>query len=109
MRDTITNFLQMDVQTSIGLVYGGLALVWLIVLFAAICSIVSRPMGTVGKVAWIVLVTGLPLAGMAIYCLYSLLRADYSFLSQFGFFPSRPKAPQRHPAPHRPQRQSTPS
>lgn len=98
MRDTITNFLKMDVQTSIGLVYAGLAVVWLIVLFAAICSIVTRPMGTVAKVAWIVLVVGLPLVGMTLYCLYSLVRADYTFLQQFGLFPS-PKPAQRPPKP----------
>ena len=106
MRDTITNFLKMDVQTSIGLVYAGLAVVWLIILIAGISSIVTRPMGVVGKVAWILLIVAVPLVGMAVYCLYSLFRADYTFLQQLGFFPgkrpaAKPKVPATPPT-HRP-------
>lgn len=108
MRDTITNFLKMDVQTSIGLVYWGLALVWLIVLIAGISSIVTRPIGVAAKVVWILLVTGVPLVGMTFYCIYSLFRADYSFLSQFGFLPA-PKPKQRPAAAAPSHRPTTPS
>ena len=106
MRDTITNFLTMDVQTSIGLVYVSLVVVWLIILIAGISSIVTRPMGTAGKLVWILLIVGLPLVGMAVYCLYSLFKADYSFLQQFGVFPGKkpapkPKVPATAPS-HRP-------
>ena len=106
MRDTITNFLKMEVQTSIGLVYGALLVVWLIILIAGICSIVTRPMGIAGKLVWILLVVGLPLVGMVFYCLYSLFKADYSFLQQLGFFPGNKPAPKPKvpatPPPHSP-------
>lgn len=80
MQEVILRFLTFEVVTLHPGVYWGLALVWLLLLFAAFASVRSLPIGRLAKVLWFLLILCLPLLGLAIYALRCLFLGDWSFL-----------------------------
>lgn len=83
MRGIITRFFTMDVLNIHPAVYWGLALIWVILLVAAISSLRSlRESGKV-KVFWLAIILLIPIVGMAIYCIRCLVKADWSGLKPF--------------------------
>jgi hypothetical protein len=56
-----------------------------LMLFGVTCiSVMSEKRGYLSKLAWLMLITFLPVLGIALHCLSCLLSADYQFLKQFG-------------------------
>jgi hypothetical protein len=91
MRDALFNFIGLKPQNVIEPLYWLLAAGWVVFVFTAIQSILSRRMGALWKAFWILLVTAVPGAGLFVYLVFCLLTADYSFLERFGLAVSRPK------------------
>lgn len=79
----IVRFLTLDDQNMIPEVVVCALIVWLVVLFCTIMSILSQPLSGKKKALWFLLILVLPLAGVAIYCGYCLARQDYSFMKAF--------------------------
>lgn len=84
MRVVINRFLTLSAQNVSEEVLWALGLVYLILVLVTLGSILCLKVNAAAKVAWAVLVVGLPVVGMALYCLRCLAVADYSFLGQFG-------------------------
>lgn len=70
-----------------------LAVVWVVLLSAGVWSVFSRPMSSVARFAWIVVIFCLPVAGLTIYVFNCLLNADWELFRQMGFFPGGKKVP----------------
>lgn len=79
----ILRFLSLDHQNMIPEVLVCAALVWLLVLFCTVASILSHPISRGGKALWILFVLLAPLAGVVVYVGYCLSRQDYSFMKAF--------------------------
>ena len=84
MLQVIINLLTLKALSSPLEVYAGLAAVWLLMLFAGMASVYSRPWRLWKRMLWCVILTLLPVIGMALYCLLSLSHVDYSFLKVLG-------------------------
>jgi hypothetical protein len=80
MIQTVIRFLSFNVMSTHPGVYWGLLLVWIILLVAAFSSVRSREMRASAKVVWMVIIFLVPLAGLACYAFWCLLRGDWSFL-----------------------------
>lgn len=92
MSDVLTRFFALDALNVIPEVYVALAAIWLWILIVNFISISSQEIPSWAKVLWVLIVSGLPVAGVFFYCLFCLLRADYSYLHQLGLFmPDRRK------------------
>lgn len=65
-------------------VYWALAAIYLMLWAATVFSVMSGNRSLFGRLAWLLLVTFLPVLGIALHCLSCLLSADYQFLKQFG-------------------------
>ncbi len=84
MRVIINRFLTLSAQNVTEEVLWALAVVYLILLLVTLASIWGLHIGAGFKLAWTLLVLGLPVAGIAFYCVRCLLKADYAFLGQYG-------------------------
>lgn len=84
MLQAIFNFCTFDALNTPREVYFGLALAWLLLLGAGIASVISRKGHLWLKLVWMLVVVGLPVVGLFLYCLVCVLTADYSFLKLFG-------------------------
>ena len=80
MRGVVTRFLNLEVLSIHPFAYWALALVWLILLVAFVSSIRSQEIPATAKAIWIFLVLFVPIFGLAAYCIWCLIRADWSFL-----------------------------
>jgi len=80
MLQVVIRFLTFDVVSEHPAVYWGLAAVWLILLIAAFSSVRSLEISAGAKVAWFLLILGVPLFGLGIYALRCLAKGDWSFL-----------------------------
>ena len=85
MLQVIINLLTLRALSTSAEVYLGLAAVWLLMLGAGIASVFSRAWPSWSKLVWCAVLVGMPVVGMALYCLWSLAIADYSFLKVLGF------------------------
>lgn len=85
MLQVIINLLTLKALSSPFEVYAGLALVWLLMLCAGLASVLSRPWSLWVRIVWCLVLLLLPVAGMTLYCLVSLIVADYTFLKVLGF------------------------
>ncbi len=83
MRTVIQRFLSFNAENVASEVYWAMGLIYLILLAAAIGSLAKSE--NRAKMAWLLALICLPMAGLYLYTLWTLLRADYSFLSRFGF------------------------
>ena len=84
MRVVINRFLTLSAQNVTEEVLWALGLVYLILVLVTLGSVMFQKSNTAVKMAWALLVIGLPVLGMALYSVWCLLKADYSFLGQFG-------------------------
>lgn len=85
MRDVVTNALTLSPQNfsvevvwALGVIYGAM---WLVTL----SSVVQQSFGVASKTAWSIIVTAIPILGIAFYSIRCLLTADFGFLKQLGF------------------------
>jgi len=90
MRGVITRFLQLDVMNYHPAVPWGLLIIWAILLVAAFSSLRQTDLSFGARLAWFLLILLVPVGGLAIYALWSLLRADWTFLKPL--FQSRSEA-----------------
>lgn len=72
-------------------VYWALAAIYLFLFLATLLSIKKTTHTHVPKLAWMLLITILPVIGIAIYCIRCLVLADFHFLKQFS--PAPPQGP----------------
>lgn len=63
--------------------------IYLMLWAATVFSIFFVTLSPMGKVVWLMLVTLLPVLGIALHCFACLYRADYQFLKQFGIGTSK--------------------
>lgn len=84
MLQAIFNFCSFNALNTPREVYFGLALAWLLLLGAGIASVISRKGQLWLKLVWLLVLAGLPVVGLFLYCLVCILTADYSFLKLFG-------------------------
>jgi len=84
MIQAIINFCTFNALNTPREVYFGLAMAWLLLLGAGIASVISRKGQLWLKLVWMLVLVGLPVVGLFVYCLVCVLTADYSFLKLFG-------------------------
>jgi hypothetical protein len=84
MLEAILNFCTFNALNTPREVYFGLAMAWLLLLGAGIASVISRKGQLWLKLVWMLVLVGLPVVGLFVYCLVCVLTADYSFLKLFG-------------------------
>jgi hypothetical protein len=72
-------------------VHWALAGIYLFLYLASIISIRKISTKPTWKLAWVLLVTVLPVIGIAIYCIRCLAISDFRFLKQFS--PAPPQGP----------------
>lgn len=90
LRTTIFQFLQLQPRNITTEVYVGLVVIYLGMVAATLHSVLQEPFTPRQKLVWSVITLVLPIIGMALYCLDSLRRADFSFLHNTGLL-RRPK------------------
>lgn len=73
-------FLTLNVVSTHPAVLWGLGFVWVVLLVASISSLRVQDLSTAKKVAWFLLILLVPIAGLAVYCLFCLARGNWSFL-----------------------------
>ena len=85
MRDVVTNALTLSPQNfsvevawALGIIYGAM---WLVTM----TSVIQQSFGVASKIAWVIIVTAVPIVGMVFYSARCLLSADFGFLKQLGF------------------------
>lgn len=84
MRGVITRFFTFDALNVIPEVYYALFIIWAFLIIISWFSIFSQKMNLPAKLLWLVIVTAIPVLGMAIYCVFCLYTADYAYLKRFG-------------------------
>jgi len=85
MRGVITRFFNFDALNVIPEVYTYAIIILVVLVFITWISIYSQQFGLAPKIFWLMTVTYIPIVGIAIYCVFCLLRADYPFLKRLGF------------------------
>lgn len=80
MKDVVIRFFQMEVLTDHPLIYWALLLVWCLLLASAWSSLRNFDGPTWMGWIWMVFILAVPIAGLGIYTLRCLIKADWSFL-----------------------------
>lgn len=60
--------------------------VWAVMVFLGLWSIVRGPWRTWAKMAWSLLIIGVPILGLFVYVVACLVTAEWELLKQMGFF-----------------------
>jgi fatty acid desaturase len=89
MIQAIIKLLLLSPETVSEEVLWALAGIYLMLWAATILSIFFMDLSPMRKVVWLMLVTLLPVLGIALHCFACLFRADYQFLKQFGIVASK--------------------
>lgn len=84
MRGVITRFFKFDALNAIPEVYTYALVIYVALIIITWFSIRSMELHWLSKFAWFVVVTFVPIIGPAVYCVYCLFKADYSYLKRFG-------------------------
>jgi hypothetical protein len=84
MRGVIIRFFKFDALNTIPEVYVFAAMIYVALVTITWFSVFSLKVGKFAKLFWIVVVTFIPIVGIAIYCVFCLYKADYSYLKRFG-------------------------
>lgn len=84
MRVVILRFFSLSAENVGVEVIWSLGIVYAVLLLVSLSSVWSIRMSALGKVAWSLLVVAVPVAGMAIYCFWTLLNSDFDYLKVFG-------------------------
>ncbi len=102
MIQAIIKLLLLSPETVSEEVLWALAGIYLMFWLAAVISIFSLALSPMGKVVWLMLVTLMPVLGIALHCFACIYRADYQFLKQFGIGASKSTSTaQKSRRPHR--------
>lgn len=80
MQEIVTRMLALDAQAYHPLFPVIIGSVWLILLIATFSSLKSLKISIMAKIIWFTIVLALPIVGLALYCLWCILRSDWSFL-----------------------------
>jgi len=84
MRGVITRFFNFQALNTIPEVYVYALVILAVLVIITWFSIFSQNFGLGAKTFWLMVVTYLPIFGIVIYCVFCLIRADYSYLRRFG-------------------------
>jgi hypothetical protein len=84
MLQVLVNFLTFNALNTPPEVYFGLAAAWALLLVAGCSSIFSQRHWWLFKVLWLLMVIGVPILGLLLYCAYCLFSADYGTLKMMG-------------------------
>ncbi|MCF6312330.1 MAG: PLDc N-terminal domain-containing protein [Verrucomicrobiales bacterium] len=84
MRGVVIRFFKFDALNAIPEVYTFAYLIYGALVIITWFSIRSQEMRWVGKFIWFAVVTFIPIAGPALYSVFCLYKADYSYLRRFG-------------------------
>jgi hypothetical protein len=82
----LINFLLLRIITVTDGLVSMLCAAWVVLLLLGLWSIWSSPFGVFGKLAWSIVVCGLPIAGLGVYTLRCFLTAEWEVLRQMGLF-----------------------
>lgn len=85
MQTIITNFLHASALNVEAAVIWALLFVYVALIATTIASIWCSKTGRAFKWIWTALVILCPCLGVILYCIFCLMRADYSVLEQMGF------------------------
>lgn len=80
MIPVVIRFFTFDVISEHPMVYWGLGVAWLFLLIAAFSSLRIQSLTTGKKFLWFAFILLLPVVGLACYCVYCLIRGNWSFL-----------------------------
>jgi hypothetical protein len=105
MIQAIFKLLLLSPETVSEEVYWAMAGIYLMLWAAAVTSILSKGLSPMGKVVWLMLITILPVLGIALHCVACLYKADYQFLKQFGIGASKGTSTTQNS--HRPHRKTS--
>ena len=83
MKTVISNLLSLNPQNVSPEIFWVLGIVYGVLLLVTFTSIFKTVDSLLGRLAWMVLTTAVPVGGMALYCVRCLWKADYSTLLQF--------------------------
>ena len=89
MIQAIIKLLLLSPETVSEEVYWALVGIYLMLWIATVTSIFSVGLSSMGKLVWLMLVTLLPVLGIALHCFSCLYKADFQFLKQFGIVASK--------------------
>lgn len=89
MRHIISKFLLLSPENVSIEVYVALAGIYLLLWGITILSVISKKSSIMSRMAWFLLITFLPVVGIAVYSVSCLVNQDYQFLKQFGFGESK--------------------
>lgn len=92
MIQTFFNWLRLDAQNFIVEVWWCALILWIALLAISITDVASAPLSRGAKAAWIFTILLVPAVGLAAYCVFCLMRADY-YMLEFLF--RRRKRPRR--------------
>jgi len=85
MRIILDNFFQLSAQNAGGAVVWAALAIYAGLVLTSLLDILTRKRLLVFKLAWSLLILGLPFIGMAFYCIFCLFTAEYPLISQLGF------------------------
>ncbi len=81
MRGIVINFLNLEVLNLHPAVYCGFAAIWLLLLISAVISVRTLEIPIAAKLVWLLLIFVVPIAGIGLYALRCLLKADWKALA----------------------------
>jgi hypothetical protein len=81
MRGIAIQFLQQNILNLHPMIYFGFTAIWLLILISAVISVRSLEIPVGFKVVWLLLIFFVPIAGLALYALRCLMRADWNALA----------------------------
>lgn len=84
MRVVILRLLTFKAENVVPEIYWGLGAIYVLSLLVCYSSILKSQKSSFACVAWILLVTCLPVIGILLYSFWSLISADYTSLRQLG-------------------------
>lgn len=84
MRDVLTNLLKLQPQNLIPGVNYIAVFIWLMVVGCSLFSIRSQKFGAIAKIFWGLVVVGIPMVGLLIYCAYCLTKVEFTLFPSFA-------------------------
>jgi hypothetical protein len=89
MRETLLRFITIQPLNDHDIIPWAIALVWLALILNCLASLRQQAITARARLLWVVGIVCAPIIGMAVYLIYCLIKADYSFLKFFLGSPSR--------------------
>jgi hypothetical protein len=95
MKEIIIRFVLIHPLNDHPILGWAMGLIWLAMVGNCIASIRQQPISHMARLRWLLTVVLVPLAGMAAYLFYCLLKTDYSFLKFILGPPKRFQTPEK--------------